>query len=165
MAKTPLPTSVYHSGAIFSDCRQYRYALWRKWDASRPNVMFIGLNPSQAGSTHDDPTIRRMRIFAQDWGFGGVYVMNLFAYMTPYPEVLKKCKDPVGKNAYWLERLAPSCDKITFAWGVHGHGSPQAETLIQQFPHAWCMGMNKSGSPRHPLYLRKDTQLEPFGRG
>ncbi|QBE68839.1 protein of unknown function DUF1643 [Synechococcus sp. WH 8101] len=36
------------SDAIFSDCRTYRYALWRLWDDSRPCAMFIGLNPSSA---------------------------------------------------------------------------------------------------------------------
>ncbi|WP_454743327.1 hypothetical protein [Cupriavidus necator] len=24
------------AGAILSDCEQYRYRLWREWDASRP---------------------------------------------------------------------------------------------------------------------------------
>ncbi len=31
-------------GAEFSECRQYRYALWRMWDRSKPPVMFVGLN-------------------------------------------------------------------------------------------------------------------------
>ena len=45
---------------IFSECRQYRYTLWREWDLLNSNyAMFIGLNPSTADEWKDDPTIRR----------------------------------------------------------------------------------------------------------
>lgn len=45
-------------GAIFSDDRKYRFALFRMWDLKAPNVMFIGLNPSTANEHDNDPTIR-----------------------------------------------------------------------------------------------------------
>jgi hypothetical protein len=44
---------------IFSPCRAYRYALWREWIGGDGYVMFIGLNPSTADETNDDPMIRR----------------------------------------------------------------------------------------------------------
>lgn len=70
--------SPVESGAEFSDCRTYRYALWRKWDwqGFANQVMFIGLNPSTADETEDDPTIRRCIRFAKDRGFGGLMMMN-----------------------------------------------------------------------------------------
>jgi hypothetical protein len=45
------------SGAVFSDCRKFRYALWRMWDGDKPLVMIIGLNPSTADEKVNDPTI------------------------------------------------------------------------------------------------------------
>ncbi len=66
--------------AKLSDCRIYRYALWRIWDDAKPLVMFIGLNPSTADETEDDPTIRRCISFAQNWGYGGLYMANLFVF-------------------------------------------------------------------------------------
>ena len=36
------------AGCILSDCEQDRYRLWREWDASRPALGFIMLNPSTA---------------------------------------------------------------------------------------------------------------------
>lgn len=42
--------------AKLSDCRTYRYELQRIWDESKPYAMFIGLNPSTADETEDDPT-------------------------------------------------------------------------------------------------------------
>lgn len=84
------------SGANFSRCRRFRYALWREWDATLPAVMLIGLNPSTADANHNDPTIRRCIGFARDWGFGGVRVLNLFAFRATYPDDLKAAADPVG---------------------------------------------------------------------
>ena len=45
----------------FSPDRRYRYALWRHWGATEvPRyLMVVGLNPSTADETKDDPTIRR----------------------------------------------------------------------------------------------------------
>lgn len=42
-----------NNGAKFSEDRNYRYALWRIWDESKPMVMFIGLNPSTANETSE----------------------------------------------------------------------------------------------------------------
>ncbi|WER50439.1 DUF1643 domain-containing protein [Cupriavidus sp. WKF15] len=39
------------AGAIVSDCEQYRYRLWREWDASRRSLGFIMLNPPTTRST------------------------------------------------------------------------------------------------------------------
>ena len=59
------------NGAVFSPDRIYRYVLYRVWDEAKPRVMFIGLNPSTADESVDDPTIRRCKRFAADWGYGG----------------------------------------------------------------------------------------------
>ncbi len=97
------------NGAIFSPCGKYRYVLWRKWEADGPYIMFIGLNPSTANADTDDPTIRRVVRFAKSWGYHGVYMLNLFAYVTPYPEELKKCLDPVGENDMYIKIHEPIC--------------------------------------------------------
>ena len=68
------------SGAGFSLCRTWRYKLWRRWSSAGPIVAFIGLNPSTADELNDDPTIRRCIGFARHWGFGGMYMLNVFAY-------------------------------------------------------------------------------------
>lgn len=53
------------------------------------------LNPSTADENVDDPTIRRCINFAKDWGYGGMYVGNLFAFRTAYPKELKEAGFPV----------------------------------------------------------------------
>lgn len=123
--------------------------------------MFIGLNPSTANEETDDPTIRRVKQFASDWGYGGVYMMNLFAYVTPYPEELKKCRDPLGDNDVWLEKKASECESIIFAWGSFDEAAERAKHIMEKF-HGYALVINKDGSPRHPLYVKSNTNPIPF---
>ena len=76
-------------GADISPCGRYRYSLWRKWGPGA-TCMFVGLNPSTADETADDPTIRRCMAFARDWGYGALCMANLFAY---------RATDPADDNA------------------------------------------------------------------
>ncbi len=66
------------TGAKFSEDKRYRYMLWRRWDETKACVMFIGLNPSTANESTDDPTIRSVVAIANNLGYGGVYMLNLF---------------------------------------------------------------------------------------
>ena len=84
--------------AVFSTCRKYRYSLTRSWNLTENYVLFIGLNPSIADETIDDPTLTRCINFAKDWGYSGLIMVNLFAYMSTYPIELKKTKLPIGKE-------------------------------------------------------------------
>ena len=58
-----------------------------------PLILFIGLNPSTADETKNDPTIRRCINFAKDWGYGGVMIANLFAFRSTSPEIMKQQKE------------------------------------------------------------------------
>ncbi len=150
------------AGAKFSECRRYRYSLWRVWDTTKPKIMFIGLNPSTANETKNDPTIRRVIEMAKAWGFGGVYMMNLFAWVSAYPEELLKCDDPVGENDDYLTNVSEMVKEIVFCWGAFKEAEQRANYVKLMFPYAKALIINKDGSPRHPLYVRKRTQLIPF---
>jgi hypothetical protein len=151
-----------NNGAAFSPCKKYRYALWRIWDDSKPKVMFIGLNPSTADANNDDPTIKRVRAITTNLGYGGFYMMNLFAIISPYPEVLKTCADPIGQNDYWLTEIAAYIQTVVFAWGNFKEAEKRTKEVITKFPNAKALHINKNGSPKHPLYCRADSQLVSF---
>lgn len=146
-------------GAKFSDCKKYRYALWRIWDHSKPKIMFIGLNPSRANRFNDDPTIRRVVAFARQWGYGGVYMVNLFAFVTPYPKELSSCLDPIGDNDHYMELVARNCSEVVFAWGRNKDAQARSVVAEILFPNAKCLAKNGNGSPKHPLYVKGDTKL------
>ncbi len=149
-------------GAQFSNDRIYRYALWRTWRVGDGHVLFIGLNPSTADETEDDPTIRRCIGFAKDLGYGGMYMVNLFAYRATNPKELMKTESPIGpSNNHYLQRYV---DPISFniaCWGTRGvylnRGQQVRDILGDNCLH--CFGLTKNGQPRHPLYLPKKTEL------
>ena len=92
------------NGAKFSDCRKYRFVLWRIWDYSLETIMFIGLNPSTANEVKQDNTINRIKGLTKDLGYGGFYMLNLFTFITAYPKELKNCENPtLEADKYLLE--------------------------------------------------------------
>lgn len=148
-------------GAELSTCRNYRYALWRVWEPEKPYVLFIGLNPSTADETEDDPTIRRCINFAKSWGYGGIYMANLFAFRTSKPRELWLADDPVGHdNDRWLLALSEKAELTIAAWGNGGSHQGRSRVLRSQIPGLHCLVMNNGGEPRHPLYVPGDTM--PF---
>ena len=153
--------TIEKKGAEFSVFRTYRYALWRIWDEKLPLVLFIGLNPSTASADRDDATIRRVRTFSMRWGYGGFYMMNLFALVTPDPKELEKSGNPLGDNDGWIEEIYPKCGKIIFAWGDFSQAQERSKEVIQMFREKniqpYALVINKNGSPRHPLYVKSDT--------
>lgn len=150
-------------GAEFSVCRTWRYALWRKWnDQNRKSCMFIGLNPSTADETADDPTIRRCIRFARDWGCGALYMLNLFGYRATDPKVMMRAGDPIGAgNDAAIVQYAERCSMIVAAWGIHGHLAGRDDhvrrLLRQNEFELRCLGKTKDGFPKHPLYVPAST--------
>lgn len=104
-------------GAQFSDCGKYRYQLWRIWDSNLPIAQCIGLNPSKATDVDNDPTITRIIGLLTAKGYGGFYMTNLFALISPHPEDLRACPDPVKDNDHWLQETHKKCDEVIFCWG------------------------------------------------
>ena len=141
--------------AKLSDCRKYRYALWRTWDDSKPYVLIIGLNPSTANETQDDPTLTRCINFAKSWGYGGVCMANLFAFRATDPIDMKASSNPVGlENDFWLAKLSKDAGIVVAAWGNDGSYLGRSTKVKAALPNLHCMKMNKSGEPAHPLYLK-----------
>ncbi len=144
--------------AIFSHDKVYRYVLWRIWGKNLPMVNIVGLNPATADEFSNDATMRRCLKFAKSWGYGGFYMTNLFAFRTPYPNVLLKVPDPIGRdNDYWLEEIASRVDKVILAWGVNGTFMNRDIHIYQLLKKkAYCIDKSKDGHPKHPLYLKSD---------
>ena len=137
-----------------------RYRLWRIWAEDQPLVLFLLLNPSIGDATKDDPTIKRLIFFAQAQGYGGFYLGNLYAHMTPYPKELPQFNlYTERKNKHHIQNMLLLCQDVVFAWGNHGQLPQWLSALVE---NPLCFGQNKNGSPKHPLYLAKSTRLVPF---
>lgn len=158
-------------GAIFSPCGLYRYWLYRRLErGGRKRVLFVMLNPSTADEEVDDPTIRRCLGFARREHATELEVVNLYALRTPHPVVLRGHPAPVGPdNDQHLRSALRGNDLVIVAWGadegpIRGRSSVVADLALDEGRALWCLGITKSGAPRHPLYVRGDQPLTPWRR-
>lgn len=156
------------SGAVFSADLLYRYLLWRRWApcTSAGMVGFIGLNPSTADETTDDPTVRRCIGFAKAWGFDGMVMLNAFAFRATDPRVMKLATDPVGiENDAALVLAAKSLFQIVCCWGNHGRHldrSLDVLDLVRRECNPMHLGLTRHGEPKHPLYLPANSKRQRF---
>lgn len=147
--------------AIISPCGTYRYTLERAWSSKPRYLLFIMLNPSTADAEKDDPTIRRCRGFAEDLGFTGLLVANLYALRATEPKDLKiQLKfgvDVVGPdNNKHIKKLVKRASLTLAAWGQRGPIFDRAAEVRELVPDARALAFTKKGEPRHPLMLPKD---------
>jgi hypothetical protein len=155
--------SYLESSAHFSRCGCYRYALMRRIGPGERVILFIGLNPSTADTTQDDPTIRRFVGFARRMCYDVVWVANLFAWRATDPTQLKRVSNPVGpRNGIWLHKLVKTADTLVAAWGNGAALSNRPTEVLQRFGPMHCFGQTALGHPRHPLYLPGTTSLVQF---
>lgn len=154
--------------AVISDDGLYRYILERRWDEGEA-ALFVMLNPSTADAEKDDATIRRCVGFARRWGYGALLVGNLYAYRATDPSELDVVEDPIGReNNDYLWHLIRRAGVIVAAWGANPNRGKYVnrERSILWGPlseRAFCFGTTKDGHPRHPLRIRADTPLQPYG--
>jgi hypothetical protein len=154
-------TSMMKDAVISSD-GVYRYTLLRVWNVTKQVVMFVMYNPSTADAKNDDATIRRIISFARSWGYGGVHVVNLYAFRSVDPKLIKKVINPIGKdNIFYVTSLVGRVEKVIYAWGSLGEEPNWLRNLVDT---PYCLGVNKDGSPKKPLYLKKDLQLQIYTR-
>jgi hypothetical protein len=157
------------SGAWISDDGLYRYRLQRVWEAERPTMAWVMLNPSTADAVQDDRTIGRCIGFAQREGCGAIDVVNLYALRTTKPKHLLDHPDPEGDDnpLAWAQVLWDEQPEfIVAAWGA---GAANLDLPPSRALRGYCsgpmlcLGTTKTGEPRHPLYLPAETPLEVWG--
>ncbi len=124
------------------------------------------LNPSTADAEADDPTIRRCRQFASRWGASELSVVNLFALRATEPSALQAAADPVGpRNDEMIAESVLGAGMVVTAWGNHGLLGGRADevrTLLRRLSvRPFHFGLNRTGEPRHPLYLPSRADLLP----
>ncbi len=162
------------SAAAFSPCRRWRWWLTRRWDGAPIEApgcgVVIGLNPSTADETADDPTVAGVMWRARHlWGLPGLTMLNAFAYRATDKARLLEVEDPVGtENDAAIRRFCAVAPLVVAAWGqapkpLAARGAAVAALLAEAGAAPMCFGRNADGSPKHPLYQRKDAALVPFG--
>lgn len=160
-------------GAVFGGKQQqYRYVLSRLWNTEEEvpmRITWVMLNPSTAGVVKNDATIHQCMFFSREWGYDGLYVVNLFALRSPKPELLYATpyEKAVGKhNDDWIRTIIRRAPSTIVAWGNHGQAFPKRREavlgLLREHGTIRCLGLTAQGQPRHPARLSRQTQLEEY---
>ena len=148
--------------AIISQDNKYRYQLSRIWNEEKSKVLFIMLNPSTADADIDDPTIRRVVNFAKSWGYGGVFVGNLYAFRSTKSKTLLYIDDPIGQdNIQHIKYLIGLSERVIYGWG---NNQKEPEWLYDLVDIPYCIDISKKGIPKHPLYLNGELQPKLYLR-
>lgn len=152
----------------------YRYTLGRRLsdqpDSARVCV-FVLLNPSFASAEEDDPTTGAVCEFARRLGCAWVRIVNAYAWKETHPMKLWQASsagsDIVGPwNDYFIQAACRSADAIVCGWGTHAQPERVQELMKLLSGHRVppvALAINKDGSPKHPLYIKRTTTPVPYG--
>lgn len=171
--KKPIPPLIV-STADIDPSERYRYLLTRIWGRERSVCAFIGLSPSsyEDDAVNNNATVRRCMRYAFDWGYGGLWALNLYAHRS---DTGWFAEEPIGtRNDMYLARFCQKAGIVVAAWGkiIDSYGAGSAKFRRAQnrtrrrIEHVsamirrpiFCLGLASGGDPRHPLYMPRSAK-------
>jgi len=152
---------------------EYRYLLGTR--GARPLVC-IGVNPSTAVPGRLDNTLKSAERIALYNGYDSFVMFNVYAQRATVPDDMDRTLNPLlhreNLEAFrWLLRSLPPSPSIWAAWGAVIEKRSYLPGCVldlvdaaRPFGASWFTAgpRSKAGHPHHPLYLKKDSPLEPF---
>ena len=152
---------------------EYRYVLGTRGE--RP-LICIGLNPSTARPGALDNTLKSVERVARHNGFDSFLMMNLYAQRATIPGDMDRelCDFLHAENLKAFQFLLGQTKTVWAAWGAVMETRGFLRDCMRDFVQAgqevgarWYTAgsRSKKGHPHHPLYLRKDSSLDPFDVG
>lgn len=153
---------------------EYRYILGTK--GVRP-LICIGVNPSTAVPGNLDNTLKSVQRIALHNGFDSFIMFNVYAQRATSPDDMdRECNSRLHEENMrafrWVLSQAGKAPAIWAAWGAVIEKRRYLPACVQdmvllgeQYGAQWFTAgarSKKRGHPHHPLYLKKDSALEPF---
>ena len=153
---------------------EYRYILGTR--GQKP-LICVGINPSTAAPNDLDPTLKSVQRVAQFNGYDSFIMFNVYAQRATKPDDMEQvCNarlhaENMKAFDYALSLSKGTAPAIWAAWGTIIEKRDYLPDCVrdmigigQSYGANWFSAGKKSkkGHPHHPLYLRKDSLLEPF---
>ena len=153
---------------------EYRYILGTR--GAKP-LICIGVNPSTAEPEHLDNTLKSVERIAAFNGYDSFLMFNVYAQRATRPGDMDierndaLHRENMAAFRYVLERSLPRRPSVWAAWGSiieqRDYLPRCVEDMLaagEEYGAVWYTAgpRSKKGHPHHPLYLRKDSVLEPF---
>ena len=151
---------------------EYRYILGTR---GKKPLICIGVNPSTAEPDNLDNTLKSVQRIALHNGYDSFIMFNVYAQRATRPADMEKERNETLHRANmeafdYILGLSPS-PAVWAAWGSIIEQRPYLKACVQDMidlgrDHGaqWFTAGQRSvkGHPHHPLYLRKDSALDPF---
>ena len=154
---------------------EYRYILGTRGECP---LICVGVNPSTAAPDHLDNTLKSVERVARFNGYDSFLMFNVYAQRATNPDDMEPLCNPVlhGENMrafdYALSLDRSGAPAVWAAWGAVIEKRDYLPQCVrdmiavgQRRGARWYTAGSRSkrkGHPHHPLYLRKDSQLEEF---
>ena len=151
---------------------EYRYILGTR--GQKP-LICIGVNPSTAEPDNLDNTLKSVQRIAHHNGFDNFIMFNVYAQRATRPSDMEKTRNEAlhraNMEAFDYILGLSEAPAVWAAWGNIIEQRPYLKSCVQDMIDigenhgaAWFTAGKRStkGHPHHPLYLRKDSGLDPF---
>ncbi len=154
---------------------EYRYILGTKGEHP---LICIGINPSTAEPDNLDNTLKSVERIALRSGYDSFIMFNVYAQRATKPNDMEKTlnaymhKENMRAFEYILSLSKHSSPDIWAAWGTiietREYLADCVRDMIEigkKYSANWYTAgarSKKAGHPHHPLYLSKDSRLDPF---
>ena len=152
---------------------EYRYILGTR--GQRP-LICIGVNPSTAEPDNLDPTLQSVQRIAAGNGFDSFIMFNVYAQRATRPQDMERTMNPAlhRENMAAFDYVLSHAGQAPAVWAAWGSIIEQRDYLKDcvldmievgsRHGARWFTdgARSKKGHPHHPLYLRKDSGLDPF---
>jgi len=157
-----------------NDYAEYRYILGTRGE--KP-LICVGINPSTAAPDALDNTLKSVERVARFNGYDSFLMFNVYAQRATRPDDMeRRCNAALHRQNmrafdYALSLSAAGSPAVWAAWGAIIEKRDYLPACVRDMiavgaarGAAWyCAGARtKRGHPHHPLYLRRDSVLEPF---
>ena len=152
---------------------EYRYILGT---VGKKPLITIGINPSTARPDDLDNTLKSVERIAAGNGFDSFIMFNVYAQRATNPNhmdaELNEHLHRENMLAFrWILERAGATPAIWAAWGTIVEKRPYLKQCLadmvsigNEFSAAWFHAgkPSKKGHPHHPLYLKKESKIQPF---
>lgn len=151
--------------------------MWTHPARTGPPNLVVGMNPSGAGGEEGDQTMTVLWEFERRWNNGWHVMANVNPTRATRPRGMVWDAAALRWNRIYLEETVKAVVSqdglVVVAWGSpplpkvqRDHFRKEALLIYALLVGAGaiplCLGVSRSGAPRHPLMLRYDTPLVPW---
>ena len=153
---------------------EYRYILGTRGE--KP-LICIGINPSTAAPDDLDNTLKSVERVALHNGYDSFIMFNVYAQRATNPDDMEPAcnldlhQENMNAFDYVLSLDKAGAPAVWAAWGTIIEKRDYLPNCVRDMIRigearnaVWYSAgkRSKKGHPHHPLYLRKDSVLEPF---